>query len=171
MKYPIVWAQKRMILLFLLYKHTVSSFFIGDVCKKFPIVFNSMRSQCLTNILLRHFLDKTSIFFIFLHHLLHRLPHTLKQTQYFVFIHILQYVYFRSMLQDYLSVTWIVFWNSMFLVCFLLRHHPKWKGLRHLQFSIHSQKVCSLYDSLSFFLLGNRIMYHLSMWINNCNKV
>ena len=78
---------------------------------------------------------------------------------------------FRSMLQDYLSVTWIVFWISMFVAYFLLRHHPKWIDLRHLQIAIHSQRVCSLYDSLSFFLLGNRIMYHLSMWINNLNKV
>ena len=130
-------------IVFLLYKHTVSSFFIGDVCKNFPIVFSWMRSQCLTIIFLRHFLDKTSIFFIFLRHLLHRLPHTLKQTQNFVFIHILQYVYFRSMLQDYLSVTWIVFWNSMFAINFPLRHRPNRKDLHHL--------------------LGIRIMYHLSM--------
>ena len=39
----------------------------------------------------------------------HHLPHTLKQTQYFVFIHIQQYVILEVFLQNYLSVTWIVF--------------------------------------------------------------
>ena len=64
-------------------------------------------------------------------------------------------LFFRSMLQDYLSVTWIVFWISMFLLC----HHPPSKiglRLRLLQFAIHSQIICSLCYSLSFFLLGNK---------------
>ena len=125
---------------------------------------SSSSSICIN---LRHFYNSKTNTNICVQHILH----TLKQTQNFVFIHILQYVYFRGMLQDYLSVTWIVFWNSMFVAFFLLRHHPKWIGLRHLQYAIHSQRVCSLYDSLSFFLLGNKIMYHLSMWINNLNKV
>ena len=88
-----------------------------------------------------------------------------KQTQKLVFVHILRYVYFfRSMLQDYLSVAWIVFWISMFLLCY---HLPSEIGLRLrlllLQFAIHSQIICSLCDSLSFFLLGNKKMYYLSM--------
>jgi len=119
--------------------------FIGDLPKCFSIVFMSSNHR-------------------------HHLPHTLKQTQNFVFIHILQYVYFRSMLRDYLSVSWIVFWDSMFAINFPFCHHPNGKALRLLQFSVHSHKVCSFCDSLSFFLLGNSIMYHLSICVNKLGR-
>ena len=59
----------------------------------------------------------------------------------------------------------------MFAAFFLLLHPPIDICAPFLLFFFHSLRGSSFYDSLSFFLLGNRKMYHLSSKINNLTQV